>query len=82
MISDILGFSMEAHGDPMAGLSRPGSLGRAHTAHTARYSTQYMGSNGVQWGPKNWKNWAKTEKPKIQKTVHKRILGIEKMGFW
>ena len=27
MISDILGFSMEAHGDPMAGLSRPGSLG-------------------------------------------------------
>ena len=32
MISDILGFSMGTHGDPwdpMAGLSRPGSLGLA-----------------------------------------------------
>ncbi len=57
----------------------PGALVEAEQAVTHQSK---LGSNGVQWGPKNWKNWAKTEKPKIQKTVHKRIMGFEKMGFW
>ena len=44
-----------------------------------------MGSNGMQWGPmgsKKLKKWAKSEKPKTQETLHKRSLGLIKMGFW
>jgi hypothetical protein len=37
-----------------------------------------MGSNGVQ---KTEKNSAKSEKPKIQETLHKNGLGFKKMGF-
>ena len=46
MISDILGFSMEAHGDPMAGLSRPGSQGRADFAAFQKWCVCVLRKSG------------------------------------
>ena len=94
MISDILGFSMETMGTPWDPMGTPwGPMG---PMGTHGFPWEPMGTHGNPWESMGIDDWThgnplgsnrgpigrKTEKPKIQETLHKSGPGLIKMGFW